>query len=108
MGYRVGTDQHHLSNKISQHQNHRRKRLKSKGEKGMKERGNLIREMAEHDRPRERLEFLGAGSLTDAEILAILLRTGGPGVSVLVLAENLLSKFGSLHELSRRSVGEMA
>ena len=38
--------------------------------------GNLIREMPEQDRPREKLERLGTDALTDAELLAVLLRTG--------------------------------
>ncbi|KML71654.1 RadC family protein [Pectobacterium peruviense] len=49
--------------------------------------------------PREKLVRLGAESLTDAELLAIFLRTGLPGVHVMQLAENLLAQFGSLYQL---------
>ncbi|ATV44532.1 RadC family protein [Pectobacterium brasiliense] len=49
--------------------------------------------------PREKLVRLGAESLTDAELLAIFLRTGLPGVHVMQLAEGLLAQFGSLYQL---------
>lgn len=53
-----------------------------------------------HDlRPRERLMSKGAHSLTDAELLAILLRTGTEGLDVIALAQSLLSRFGSLSRL---------
>ena len=46
------------------------------------------------ERPRERLLDLGPGALTDAELLAVLLRSGVAGQSVLDLARHLLSRFG--------------
>ncbi|MCV9879029.1 RadC family protein [Brenneria izbisi] len=49
--------------------------------------------------PREKLVSLGVETLTDAELLAIFLRTGLPGIHVMQLAENLLAEFGSLHQL---------
>ena len=45
------------------------------------------------DRPREKLLVLGAGSLSDAELLAIFLRTGIKGKSVMALARELLAEF---------------
>jgi DNA repair protein RadC len=50
-------------------------------------------------RPRERLIKHGAGALSDAELLAIFLRTGIAGKSAVDLGRNLLSHFGSLHAL---------
>lgn len=50
----------------------------------------------ESERPRERLLRLGAQSLTDAELLAILLRVGMKGTSAVELARQILRKFGSL------------
>jgi DNA repair protein RadC len=47
-------------------------------------------------RPRERLLAGGAGSLSDAELLAVLLRTGTPRCSASALAEQLLQRFGTL------------
>lgn len=59
--------------------------------------------LQEHDRPQERLERLGASSLRDAELLAILLRSGTPGSPVLAMAEKLLADAGSLSALQRWS-----
>src|SRR5712692_7418617 len=50
-------------------------------------------------RPRERLHALGAGSLADAELLAILLRTGIKGKSAVDVARQLLGRFGSVSAL---------
>jgi len=63
--------------------------------------------MAEHDRPRERLQKVGAGAVSTAELLAIVLRTGTGGENVLRLAERLLAEFGSLPGLSRASITEL-
>src|SRR5438876_10785434 len=48
------------------------------------------------ERPRERLFANGCASLTDAELLAIVLRTGVRGASALELARNLLAQHGGL------------
>src|SRR5215471_10022871 len=51
------------------------------------------------ERPRERLLALGPASLADAELLAILLRTGAKGKSAVDLARELLGRFGSVSAL---------
>jgi DNA repair protein RadC len=51
------------------------------------------------ERPREKLLRLGAGSLTEAELLAICLRHGLPGQNAVDLARSLLGEFRSLREL---------
>jgi len=51
-----------------------------------------IKDIPESDRPRERLQRFGAGALTTAELLAILLRTGARGSSALDLASAVLEK----------------
>src|SRR5215211_2517466 len=62
----------------------------------------------EADRPRERLWSLGASALTTAELLAILLGTGGGGADVLELAGRLLNLGdGSLRGLARRPGAEL-
>ena len=68
----------------------------------------LIREMPEGDRPRERLKERGAAALTDAELVAILLRTGMKGQSAVQLAQVLIQKFVSLDALARASVESIA
>ena len=55
-----------------------------------------INDWPEDDRPREKLLAKGPGSLSDAELLAIFLRTGTKGKSAVDLARTLLAKFGSL------------
>jgi len=54
----------------------------------------------EGERPRERLLRQGAESLTDAELVAILLRVGVQGTSAVQLARQILNKFGSLRALA--------
>jgi DNA repair protein RadC len=51
------------------------------------------------ERPREKLLARGAAALSDAELLAIFLRTGVPGKSAVDLARELLTRFGSLRAL---------
>src|SRR3990167_6066940 len=58
-----------------------------------------ISDIPKHERPRERLQRLGPSALTDAELLAILLRTGKKGTSAIQLAHELIQHFGSLHAL---------
>ena len=48
------------------------------------------------ERPRERLETLGPEALSDAELLALLLRTGSRGAGALALAAELLARHGGL------------
>ena len=51
-----------------------------------------IRDLPPEDRPREKLRKLGAGNLTDAELIAIILRTGTKGKSVLAISQELVRK----------------
>ncbi len=60
------------------------------------------------ERPRERLLALGAGSLADAELLAILLRTGVKGKSAVDVARQLLGRFGSVAALLEAGSGSLA
>jgi len=67
-----------------------------------------IREMSESERPREKLAAHGARALSDAELIAILLRTGISGANAVEVARQLLEKYGSLTGLSRCSVDELS
>lgn len=60
------------------------------------------------DLPRERLALHGSEALSDAELLALLLRTGGGGVDVLTVAARLLSLRGGLQGVARSSARELA
>ena len=66
-----------------------------------------IKDLPVEERPRERLKKYGAGSLANAELLAIILRTGVGGENVLNLATRLLARFGGLMGLARASVSEL-
>ncbi|MCH2172184.1 DNA repair protein RadC [Myxococcota bacterium] len=60
------------------------------------------------DPPRERLEHLGPRALGDAELLGLLLRTGGPGVSAREVGAAMLSRVGGLRGLACASGRELA
>lgn len=67
----------------------------------------LIREMPENERPRERLVRHGAEALRNAELIAILLRTGMKGVSAIQIADELLRKFTTLDRLAAASLDDI-
>src|SRR5260370_1811936 len=67
-----------------------------------------IHELPDQEKPREKLLRRGIDSLTDAEILAILLRTGVRGCNVIELARKLLNHYGSLAQLSRCPIAELS
>ncbi|HOZ46907.1 MAG TPA: DNA repair protein RadC [Candidatus Hydrogenedentes bacterium] len=68
---------------------------------------SAVREMPEHDRPRERLSRLGSEALRDAELLAVLFRTGTREVGAVALAERVIKHFGNLRGLARASIEEL-
>lgn len=57
--------------------------------------------------PREKMQHNGISALTDAELLALFLRTGTRGKDLLTFADYLLSHFGSLHGLLEASEAEL-
>ena len=59
----------------------------------------LIADLPEDDRPRERLLRLGAGALSDCELVALVLRSGVVGTPVLQLAAEVLERNGGLSGL---------
>lgn len=65
-----------------------------------------IRDWPAAERPREKLLAHGASALTDAELLAIFLRTGVAGQSAVDLARHLLGDFGSLRSLLQADLAE--
>ncbi len=66
-----------------------------------------IMDLHESDRPRERLASLGPQALSNAELLAILLRVGVKGENAVTLGQRLLSKFGGLSGLHRAPFEEL-
>ncbi len=59
----------------------------------------LLKDLPEDARPREKLLARGPGALSDAELLALLLRTGLPGKNALQMGQELLSTFGGVSGL---------
>ena len=77
-------------------------------EKTDKGKDNLqIKDWPEGDRPREMLLEKGAGALSDAAVLAILLRTGRQGQNAIALATEMINKFGGLNGLESASKGNL-
>ena len=66
-----------------------------------------IGDMANEDRPRERLAQVGANALSNAELLAILLRTGLEGENVIRLSERILAQNGGLVGLLKISYSDL-
>jgi DNA repair protein RadC len=66
-----------------------------------------MRSVAPHDRPREKLERVGAGGLGDNELLAIVIGHGVPRTSALELANAVLDAVGGLHGLARASPDDL-
>ena len=66
-----------------------------------------IRDLHESDRPRERLAALGPQALSNAELIAILLRVGVAGESAVHVGQRLLNKFGGLTGLHRAPLADI-
>src|ERR1051325_656133 len=66
-----------------------------------------IHDLPAPDRPRERLAALGPDKVSNAELLAILLRTGMKGLSAIHIAEQLLHQFGTLQNLANTSLDDL-
>jgi DNA repair protein RadC len=66
-----------------------------------------VKELLPEDRPRERLLTVGAGALSNHELLAILIGSGTSRLKVLQVAQLLLSRFGGLAGLARASVSDL-
>jgi len=62
----------------------------------------------QEDRPRERLARLGPEALADAELVALVLRTGGRAASALALASRTLASHGGLRALASAAPGQLA
>lgn len=67
----------------------------------------LLKDLPTAARPREKMLAGGAASLADVELLALLLRTGTPGVSVLQLAQQLLDRCGGVRGLLGTEAGDL-
>jgi DNA repair protein RadC len=66
-----------------------------------------LKKIPSTERPRERLELLGADALSLSELIAILLRTGAKGKTSLLLAQELIAHFGGLEGLIDATLEEL-
>lgn len=67
-----------------------------------------VKEMAPDERPRERMLLRGSASLSNGDLLAVLLNTGLPGESVLEVSQRILRDHGGLAGLVRLDIVELA
>jgi|GraSoiStandDraft_16_1057320.scaffolds.fasta_scaffold86348_4 DNA repair protein RadC len=68
----------------------------------------MMRDLAASERPRERLKHQGPQALSNAELIAILLRVGTRGENVVRVAEKLLIECKGIAGLSRASIAELS
>lgn len=66
-----------------------------------------VKEMRPEEQPREKLMSYGGESLSDAELLAILLRTGSQSMNVIQTSQAMLDHFGGLRNLARKNWQEL-
>jgi len=66
-----------------------------------------VKDLPIDDRPREKLHLRGPQNLTDAELIAILLRTGTKGKSVIELSQEIINKENNLAQLALKSPSEL-
>src|SRR3954452_5869122 len=67
-----------------------------------------VRDLPAAERPRERLAMRGPGGLSAAELIAVVLGTGGGGVGAMGVAESLIARHDSLRALAQASDAELA
>ncbi|MCM3700369.1 DNA repair protein RadC [Paenibacillus macerans] len=73
----------------------------------MKSTSYMLRDLPMEERPRERMMEFGPGALSNAELLAILLRTGTRSESAIHMAQRVLSEIGGIRGLVDLSLDEM-
>jgi len=66
-----------------------------------------VRDLPKTERPRERLIKLGPEALSAQELLALIIARGIPGKSVMNIAQELLSKFGNIKEVSEATIEQI-
>lgn len=66
-----------------------------------------VKDLPLDDRPREKLLLRGGQSLTDAELIAILLRTGTKGESVISISQEIINREKNLAQLATKSLADL-
>ena len=66
-----------------------------------------LHDLPREERPRERLQKVGADNLSLAELLALVIERGRRGENVLAIAQNLISHFGNLAKMKEATIEEL-
>lgn len=66
-----------------------------------------VKDLPLDDRPREKLSLRGAQSLSDAELIAILLRTGTKGKSVITISQEIINREKNLAQLALKNLADL-
>lgn len=67
----------------------------------------MMRDLNFEKRPREKLKLISAENLSDTELLAIILRSGGREESVIDLSRRVLNEFGGMKSLFEASIEQL-
>jgi DNA repair protein RadC len=67
-----------------------------------------VHDLPKAERPRERLKNLGADALSSSELLSVIIGRGIPGKSVITIAHELISTFGSIERMSEATIEELS
>ena len=67
-----------------------------------------IHDLPRAERPRERLQALGAEALSSLELLALIIGRGVSGKSAMHIAQELLTTFGNIHAVSLATIEELS
>lgn len=67
-----------------------------------------VHDLPKAERPRERLKNLGADALSSSELVSLILGRGIPGKSVMTIAHELISTFGSIERMSAATIEELS
>lgn len=67
-----------------------------------------VNDLPNQERPRERLQKLGSGALSAQELLALVIGRGVSGKSVITIAQELITTFGSIKGVSEATIEELA
>jgi DNA repair protein RadC len=81
--------------------------MKNKNYENKESKTFTVKDLPLTERPRERLEKYGADNMLDSELLAIILRTGFKGKTVMQLGQELMARYDTLEGLANASIAEL-
>lgn len=68
----------------------------------------MVKDMSPDDQPREKMQKHGPDVLSNAELLAIIMRTGTSKMNVIDMSRTLLDQYGGLHQLARKPWNDLS